>query len=135
MRADSPLERRIHRRLAELEGHGLWVALGISLLIFPKLALGLSGFETGVLLIHLVKGSDADPSDDAARIANTRKLMLCAALIMSFFLIGSSLVTGTNTIIPAEELRMEKDDAGEVTFKGKALDRDRKSTRLNSSHT
>jgi hypothetical protein len=42
---------------------------------------------------------------------------------MSFFLIGSSLVTGTNTIIPADELRMEKDDAGEILFKGKALDR------------
>ena len=112
-----------HLHEAPLEGHGLWVALGISLLIFPKLALGLSGFETGVLLIHLVRGSDENPDDEQARIANTRRLMLTAALIMSFFLIGSSLVTGTNTIIPADELRMEKDDAGEITFKGKALDR------------
>jgi len=112
-----------HLHEAPLEGHGLWVALGISLLIFPKLALGLSGFETGVLLIHLVRGSDENPDDEQARIANTRRLMLTAALIMSFFLIGSSLVTGTNTIIPAEELRMEKDDAGEILFKGKALDR------------
>ena len=54
--------------------------------------------------------------DEEARIANTRRLMLTAALVMSFFLIGSSLVTGTNTIIPAEELRMEKDDAGEVSL-------------------
>jgi hypothetical protein len=112
-----------HLHEAPLEGHGLWVALGISLLIFPKLALGLSGFETGVLLIHLVRGSDENPDDEQARIANTRRLMLTAALIMSFFLIGSSLVTGTNTIIPADELRMEKDDAGEILFKGKALDR------------
>jgi hypothetical protein len=112
-----------HLHEAPLEGHGLWVALGISLLIFPKLALGLSGFETGVLLIHLVRGSDEHPDDEQARIANTRRLMLTAALIMSFFLIGSSLVTGTNTIIPADELRMEKDDAGEILFKGKALDR------------
>jgi len=112
-----------HLHEKPLDGHGLWVALGISLLIFPKLALGLSGFETGVLLIHLVKGSETDPSDDEARITNTRKLMLTAALIMSFFLIGSSLVTGTNTIIPAEELRLEKDDAGVVLSKGKALDR------------
>ena len=64
-----------HLHHAPLEGHGLWVALGISLLIFPKLALGLSGFETGVLLIHLVKGTDAAPADDEARIANTRKLI------------------------------------------------------------
>ena len=112
-----------HLHEAPLEGHGLWVALGISLLIFPKLALGLSGFETGVLLIHLVRGSDENPDDEQARIANTRRLMLTAALIMSFFLIGSSLVTGTNTLIPADELRMEKDDAGEILFKGKALDR------------
>ena len=112
-----------HLHEAPLEGHGLWVALGISLLIFPKLALGLSGFETGVLLIHLVRGSDENPDDEQARITNTRRLMLTAALIMSFFLIGSSLVTGTNTIIPADELRMEKDDAGEILFKGKALDR------------
>ena len=33
----------LHER--PLEGHGLWVALGISLLIFPKLALGLSGLD------------------------------------------------------------------------------------------
>ena len=112
-----------HLHEAPLEGQGLWVALGISLLIFPKLALGLSGFETGVLLIHLVRGSDENPDDEQARIANTRRLMLTAALIMSFFLIGSSLVTGTNTIIPADELRMDKDTTGEITFKGKALDR------------
>jgi len=112
-----------HLHEAPLQGHGLWVALGISLLIFPKLALGLSGFETGVLLIHLVRGSDEHPDDEQARIANTRRLMLTAALIMSFFLIGSSLVTGTNTIIPADDLRMEKDDAGAILSKGKALDR------------
>jgi hypothetical protein len=92
------------------------VAIGIALLVFPKLALGLSGFETGVLHIHLVKGTDADPADAAARIANTKKLLLVAALIMSFFLIGSSLVTGTDTLIPAEELRLEP-------VKGKAMDR------------
>ena len=105
-----------HLHEAPLQGHGLWVALGISLLIFPKLALGLSGFETGVLLIHLVRGSDENPDDDQARITNTRRLMLTAALIMSFFLIGSSLATGTNTLIPAEELTLEP-------VKGKAMDR------------
>jgi hypothetical protein len=90
--------------------------MGIAALVFPKLALGLSGFETGVLHIHLVKGTDADPGDPAARIANTRLMMLVAALIMSFFLIGSSLATGTNTLIPAEELTLEP-------VKGKAMDR------------
>jgi len=107
---------RYHLEHAPLSGTGPWVAMGIAVLVFPKLALGLSGFETGVLHIHLVKGTDADPSDAAARIANTRKLLTVAALIMSVFLIGSSLATGTNTLIPAEELRLEP-------VKGKAMDR------------
>ena len=107
---------RYHLEHAPLSGSGPLVAMGIALLVFPKLALGLSGFETGVLHIHLVKGTDADPDDATARIANTRKLLLVAALIMSFFLIGSSLVTGTNTLIPAEELQLEP-------VKGKAMDR------------
>jgi hypothetical protein len=107
---------RYHLEHSPLSGSGPLVAIGIALLVFPKLALGLSGFETGVLHIHLVKGTDADPADAAARIANTKKLLLVAALIMSFFLIGSSLVTGTDTLIPAEELRLEP-------VKGKAMDR------------
>ncbi|MFO0189644.1 MAG: amino acid transporter [Planctomycetia bacterium] len=107
---------RYHLEHAPLSGSGPLVAIGIALLVFPKLALGLSGFETGVLHIHLVKGTDADPSDAAARIANTKRLLLVAALIMSCFLIGSSLVTGTDTLIPADELRLEP-------VKGKAMDR------------
>ena len=107
---------RYHLEHAPLSGTGPWVAVGISLFVFPKLALGLSGFETGVLHIHLVKGTDADPEDPAARIANTRNMLLVSALIMSFFLVGSSLATGTDTLIPAEELRLEP-------VKGKAMDR------------
>jgi len=101
---------------APLSGTGPLVAMGIAVLVFPKLALGLSGFETGVLHIHMVRGTEANPHDERARIANTRLMMLVAALIMSFFLIGSSLATGTNTLIPAEELRLEP-------VKGKAMDR------------
>jgi hypothetical protein len=105
-----------HLGHAPLSGTGPWVAMGIAVLVFPKLALGLSGFETGVLHIHMVRGTEADPHNEQARIANTRRMMLVAALIMSFFLIGSSLATGTNTLIPAEELRLEP-------VKGKAMDR------------
>jgi len=99
-----------------LSGGGPWVALGIACLVFPKLALGMSGFETGVLQIHMVRGTDADPHDTAGRVANTRKLLFVAALIMSCFLVGSSLVTGTDTLIPAAELALEP-------VKGKAMDR------------
>jgi hypothetical protein len=76
----------------------------------------MSGFETGVLHIHLVRGTTDDPADVAGRIRLTRMLLVTAALIMSVLLLGSSLVTGTGTLIPAEELRLEP-------VKGKAIDR------------
>ena len=87
-----------------------------SLLTFPRLALGLSGFETGVVVMPLVK-SDNDPPPMtkhalihasevdtgapppdvelhiAGRIRNGKKLLTGAAVIMSFFLVGSSIVT------------------------------------------
>ena len=62
--------------------------LGIALILFPKLALGLSGFETGVAVMPLVQGVDLDD-----RIRNTRKLLTTAAVIMSFFLIATSLTS------------------------------------------
>jgi hypothetical protein len=73
-----------------------WAMLGISLILFPKLALGLSGFETGVAVMPLIEGPNL-----AARIRNTRKLLATAAIIMSVFLIATSLVT-TLLIPPAE---------------------------------
>jgi len=105
-----------HLEHAPLSGKGPWVALAIACLIFPKLALGMSGFETGVLHIHLVRGTKTDPADAAGRIRNTRLLLVTAAVLMSVMLLGSSLVTGTDTLIPADELRLEP-------VKGKAIDR------------
>ncbi len=68
--------------------------IGVALILFPKLALGLSGFETGVAVMPLVKGEpDDDPKVPAGRIRNTRKLLLTAALIMSVMLIASSVIT------------------------------------------
>ena len=58
--------------------------IGVSLILFPKLALGLSGFETGVAVMPLISGD---------RVRNTKNLLLTAALIMSVFLIASSFVT------------------------------------------
>jgi len=76
--------------------------LAVSLLVFPQLALGLSGFETGVSMMPLVRGDPGDdPARPAGRIRNTRKLLTAAALIMSFYLVLSSLVT--TVLIPPEE--------------------------------
>ncbi|MCF2151653.1 amino acid transporter [Desmonostoc muscorum LEGE 12446] len=76
--------------------------IGLSLLVFPKLALGLSGFETGVTVMPLVKGSSSDtPQYPRARIQNTRKLLTTAAWIMSFFLLTTSFIT--TLLIPASE--------------------------------
>ncbi|MEH2438535.1 MAG: amino acid transporter [Nostoc sp.] len=78
-----------------------WILFGIALLIFPKLALGLSGFETGVTVMPLVKGSNNTPHHCKGRIRNTRKLLTSAAVIMSFFLLTTSFIT-TLLIQPAE---------------------------------
>jgi hypothetical protein len=51
---------------------------GLCLLLFPKLALGLSGFETGVAVMPLIEGKELED-----RIRNTRKLLSSAAVIMS----------------------------------------------------
>ena len=77
-----------------------WAIFGYSLLIFPKLALGLSGFETGVAVMPLVKSEDGTLQK---RIVNTKKLLLGAALIMSVFLMASSVATTLS--IPAEEFK------------------------------
>jgi hypothetical protein len=78
------------------------ILIGIALLIFPKLALGLSGFETGVTVMPLVKGSTHNtPQHPGGRIRNTRKLLTSAALIMSFFLLTTSFIT--TLLIPTAE--------------------------------
>jgi len=72
---------------------GIFIIIGISILVFPRLALGLSGFETGVAVMPLV--------ENPGRIHNTRKLLMTAALIMSFMLISSAFIT--SMIIPEQE--------------------------------
>jgi hypothetical protein len=120
--------------LAHPDVHGnVWRIFLVSLLLFPKLALGLSGFETGVAVMPLVKGQTDLSNDDWAsihssrtgrdlerarhllqsRIRNTQKLLRTAAIIMSVMLITSSWVT--TTLIPAEKF----EEGGEAN--GRAL--------------
>lgn len=81
---------------APVKASGLGSIAIISLLLFPRLALGLSGFETGVSVMPLVKGSTGDdPKKPVGRIRNARKLLLTAAVVMSLYLLGSSLVVST----------------------------------------
>ena len=73
----------------------------MALILFPKLALGLSGFETGVAVMPLVRGDPSDTEENpAGRIRNTKKLLSAAALVMSVFLLASSVVSVL--LIPAE---------------------------------
>jgi hypothetical protein len=71
-----------------------WHMLARSLIVFPSLALGMSGFETGVSVMPIVKGDQDDTEDNLkGRIRNTKKLLTSAALIMSTFLLISSFMT------------------------------------------
>jgi hypothetical protein len=95
--------------------YGSPVAMGLTaIILFPRLALGLSGFETGVVVMPLVVGCrDDDPVRPACRIRNTGKLLTLAAAIMSVLLIASSLVT--TVLIPHEAF----EEGGEAS--GRAL--------------
>ncbi|WP_328512596.1 amino acid transporter [Streptomyces sp. NBC_00376] len=83
--------------------HGNVLAMvGIALLVFPKLALGLSGFETGVAVMPHVSGDPDDTEEKpTGRIRDTKKLLTTAAVIMSVFLIATSFIT--TVLIPAKE--------------------------------
>ncbi|MEU9345755.1 amino acid transporter [Streptomyces sp. NPDC048278] len=78
--------------------------IGVALIVFPKLALGLSGFETGVAVMPHVEGDPGDTEErPSGRIRGAKKLLTTAALIMSGFLIASSFIT--TLLIPAEEFQ------------------------------
>ncbi|MBM0234323.1 amino acid transporter [Micromonospora sp. STR1_7] len=83
-------------------GHGdPLLVVGLSLLVFPKLALGLSGFETGVAVMPHIRGDRQDSEDrPLGRIHGARRLLTTAATTMSVFLITSSVTT--TVLIPPE---------------------------------
>jgi hypothetical protein len=80
------------------------VVIGIALLVFPQLALGLSGFETGVSVMPQIRGSKADTEENpVGRIRGAKRLLTTAAIIMSVFLISSSFVC--TLLIPQKEFQ------------------------------
>ncbi|MGM0930819.1 MAG: amino acid transporter [Actinomycetota bacterium] len=96
--------------LTASHGNPLLIA-AVVLLVFPKLALGLSGFETGVAVMPQIRGDLRAAGDNlhdagnrlAGRIHGTQRLLTVAALIMSGFLISSSFVSVL--LIPAPEFQ------------------------------
>jgi hypothetical protein len=94
---------------ADLALRGDWTSIAAAAaLIFPKLALGLSGFETGVSVMPLIYGGPWDErrrkrggKPPLGRIVNTQKLLMSAAVLMSVLLIVSSFVT--TLLIPEKD--------------------------------
>lgn len=79
-----------------------WGIISVALVSFPKLALGLSGFETGVLVMPQIEGGQGTPEQQTARrVAGARRLLTVAASIMAVLLLTSSFATAV--LIPAAE--------------------------------
>jgi hypothetical protein len=90
-----------------LLARGDWSQLALAaVVLFPRLALGLSGFETGVSVMPLIGGAETDSTSSRpeGRIRNTRKLLATAALIMSVLLLVSSFVSAL--LIPEAAYRV-----------------------------
>ena len=83
-----------------------------AVILFPRLALGLSGFETGVSVMPLIRGAEADATEGQprGRIRNTRRLLATAALIMSVLLMLSSFVSVL--LIPNPTFAIGTDEKG-----------------------
>jgi hypothetical protein len=71
-----------------------WSLTAAALALFPKLALGLSGFELTMIVMPLIRTKPGDnPRHPQGRIWATRKMLCVAALLGSVALIASAMVT------------------------------------------
>lgn len=81
--------RADHQTATGIEG-----AVVMLLLVFPQLALGISGFELSMTATPLIYGGSGDEEVQKRRRIRRARWMLCAlTLIMGVFLIGATLVT------------------------------------------
>jgi hypothetical protein len=99
--------------LHEIHLRGVGAILVLSVLVFPKLALGMSGFETGVSVMPHIRGVDL-----RERIYNTRKMLVAAAALMCIELLGANFVAAV--AIPEEAFWRAGPD-GLPPAKGRAL--------------
>jgi hypothetical protein len=91
------------RALVTAHGNPLMM-VAVALMVFPQLALGLSGFETGVAVMPHVRGEETDTEErPVGRIRGTKRLLTWAAVMMSVFLVASSFAT--TLLIPAEKFQ------------------------------
>jgi hypothetical protein len=80
-----------------------WTIAAASLLAFPRMSLGLSGFELSMVVMPLIRGGQSKASTDPGqRVRNARKLLILSAMIMAVYLLGSSLAAAT--LIPPAAL-------------------------------
>jgi len=79
----------------------------LMLLVFPQLALGISGFELSMTTVPLISGQPE--ADEAAqlrrRIRRSRVMMIVLTLIMAVFLLGSTLAA--SALVPADAFQAE----------------------------
>jgi hypothetical protein len=96
---------------AGLHAQGDWTMVFLaSAIVFPKLALGMSGFETGVSVMPLIAPRESGHEKPWGRIRSTRKLLAAAAIIMSFMLLLTSFVS--SLLIPEEAYRLNGPASG-----------------------
>ncbi|WP_297007184.1 amino acid transporter [uncultured Corynebacterium sp.] len=78
-----------------------WAMIAVAVIVFPKLALGMSGFETGVSVMPLIRPTDPGHPRES-RIRSGRRLVATSAMVMSVFLVASSLCV--TMLVPADAL-------------------------------